>query len=269
MKKATIFVLGIILLVSSCVDKKPKVSNTVKPVENILSDTTSQTTQASKKVNPSDVYFKASGTEPFWSLTISPKIIKLNTIEDSIVTPHTTPNLAQDSNVKQYALHTEMAQMNIQISQTECTNAMSGAISPYVVKINKKTGKDKKFTSLKGCGKYVTDYRLHDIWVLEELTEKKVSEAPFEKEPPYMEINANLNSFKGYAGCNTMNGKLFFEPGILRFTDITTTKMMCQQNNLENQFLNALKVVTDYKIENNRLWLSNPSKNLMVLIKID
>jgi len=60
----------------------------------------------------------------------------------------------------------------------------------------------------------------------------------------------------------------FFEKGLLRFTNIITTKMMCQ-NNKEDEFLKALKSATSYKIENNRLWLSNPDKLLVVFKKVD
>jgi heat shock protein HslJ len=215
------------------------------------------------------VYFKASGTEPFWSLTISEKMIKLKTIGDSIMTPHTSPVQVQDANIKQYKLHTEMVKMNIQINQTECINAMSGLASPYTVDIELNKGNETEFTTLQGCGEYITDYRLHDIWVLETLNGKEVSKEDFKKDLPLMEINAASNSFSGFAGCNRMNGKLFFEQGVLRFTDIVTTKMMCKPNNKESEFLRALQKCTAFKIENNRLTLANPDGKLIIFKKID
>ena len=83
-----------------------------------------------------------------------------------------------------------------------------------------------------------------------------------------MEIYASTNIL-GFAGCNQMNGSLFFEKGLLRFSNIATTRMMCEPHNKENEFLKALQSTTTYKLENNRLWLSNPSGLQLVLRKVD
>ena len=99
--------------------------------------------------------------------------------------------------------------------------------------------------------------------------EKKVDVTDYKEKLPFMEVNSATNSFMGFSGCNTMNGKLIFEKGLLRFTDIVGTKMMCGSNNQENTFLKALRSTTTYKIENNRLWLSNPSGLQLNFKKID
>ncbi|HDZ04558.1 hypothetical protein LCGC14_0079640 [marine sediment metagenome] len=220
--------------------------------------------------NPNGIYFKASGTEPFWSLELSEKQLKLKTITDSVFTPSAKPSQAMDSNVKRYKIQTESGQLDIQITQSECTNAMSGKLSPYTVYVTYKKNSETSMHKLEGCGNYITDYRLHDIWVLEKLDGNEVTIENFKKDLPSIEINAASNSFTGYAGCNQINGKLFFEKGLLRFTDIATTKMLCDPKNKETTFLEALRSVTTYKIENNRLWLSNPSdKELLIFKKID
>ncbi|MBU2902936.1 META domain-containing protein [Maribacter dokdonensis] len=261
--------LCILLSVSSCADKKSAKKNNNATVKEMVSDTTLQTKASLVNKTVSDNYFKASGTEPFWSLTISKKMIKLKTIGDSIMTPHTIPTNAKDSNVKQYSLQTEMVKMNIQINQTECINAMSGMASPYSVNIEFMKGIETEFTKLEGCGEYITDYRLYDIWVLEKLNGNEVAKESFKKDLPLMEINSASNSFTGYAGCNRMNGKLFSEEGVLRFTNIITTKIMCEPTNNEPEFLKALQKSTTYKIDNNRLTLSNTEGELLIFKKID
>ncbi len=214
-------------------------------------------------------YFKASGTEPFWSILISEDKIVYKTPEDSIFMPHSQPILAMDSNVKMYKIKTESTEFNIQISQQECANEMSGEISPYKVAVEFKKNKTSEFENIKGCGHYITDYRLHDIWVLEELNGKKISSEDFSKEFPMLEIYASTNKFSGFAGCNRMNGSLFFEKGKLRFINIATTKMMCENSNKEGEFLTALQSTTTYSIGENRLILSNPSGKKVVFKKVD
>ena len=250
------------LIVASCNNKLGQNNEAVDiPID------TENSSVALNKEMVKDLYFKAMGSEPFWRLEISENQIKLITIEDSITTPHVTPIQAMDANVKRYAIQTESSQMTIQMAQSECTNP-SGALSPYSVKIDYKKNTDKDFIKMNGCGEYITNYRLHDIWALEQLNGSYITKSDFNKEFPTMEINASTNTFLGFAGCNRMSGSLFFEKGLLRFTKIVTTEMMCISNK-EPEFLKALQSSTTYKIENNRLSLSNPNGVVLVFKKID
>ncbi|WP_257670900.1 META domain-containing protein [Parapedobacter tibetensis] len=263
-----LFFLSIILL--SCNNKIANKNNDV--LKTSLKDSANiETTKGLKNNNQvsNDVYFRATGTEPFWGLEISESLIKLTTIGDSTMTPHTFPVRAMDANVKMYKIQTESNEMTIQIVQSECTNAMSGKVSPYTVTIAYKKNTDEKLTTWQGCGHYITDYRLHDIWVLEKINGNDITKEDFSKEFPIMEINSTTSKFIGFAGCNRMNGSLFSEKELLRFTNIATTKMMCEPANKESEFLKALQSSTTYKIANNRLTLSNPDRELLIFKKID
>lgn len=247
---------------------KPKVSSE-KATEKAEDSTEGQISVQNAMSQEPQPYFSSSGTEPFWSIEIFDNLIVYRTPTDSIKTPHTKPVLAMDANVKRYNIQTESVELHIQIQQKECTNAMSGKVSSYSVSVEIKKTADKEFQKLEGCGHYNTDYRLHDIWLLETLNGKNISQADFENELPTMEINASENKFTGYAGCNRMNGTLFFEKGLLRFTNVATTRMMCEPTNKEAEFLKALQGGTSYSIENNRLTLSNPSGIQAIFKKID
>jgi len=158
-------------------------------------------------------YFIASGNEPFWNVAISENQIEFTSLiegYENIKTSHVEPIRAMDANVKMYRINAENIQMNIQVLQSECTNSMSGKISKYTVKIDFKNTEDSDYKTIEGCGSYTTDYRLADIWVLEELNGTKITSTDFAKELPLIEINTTDNKFNGYAGCNRMNGTLFF-----------------------------------------------------------
>lgn len=265
-----IYFLCFLFLFFSCLDRK-KQQSTQSDTKTIsdLSESKQETFAKESTNNLTNVYFKASGTEPFWSLEISEEQVFLKTTTDSIITPYTEPLQAMDSNVKMYKIKTESSQLIIQISQSECANAMSGKVSPYTVSVEYKKNTESLPHIIEGCGAYIVDYRLHDIWVLEKLNGKNVVKTNFKNDLPLIEISSTKNTFTGFSGCNRMNGKLFFEKGLLRFTDVATTKMMCDSSNKENDFLKALQSATTYKIENNRLWLSNPLEKLLVFKKID
>lgn len=214
-------------------------------------------------------YFFASGAEPFWSIAMFEEEIIFKTPTDSIKTPNEGPSKMSDANKTRYDIVTELVELNIDIQSQECMNAMSGANSPYTVSIELKDNSDTNFQKMTGCGHYNTDYRLHDIWLLERLNGGKVDQENFNEELPTMEINAAENTFMGYTDCNRMKGVLIFEKNLLRFTNIRTTKMMCKNTNKESEFLQALQNSTTYSIENNRLTLSNPSGTQAVFKKID
>lgn len=271
--KKTLLLTFLILITSSCIEKKKTESTEEEKMESTetVEDTIQVKSMEPIAVTPDGSYFKATGTEPFWGLKLYENKVELSMMEDTILTPPSEPIKAQDSNISLYRIQTEATHLDIIIAHKECTNAMSGEKSPYTVTLAyKKTGDDET-QALEGCGAYVTDYRLHDIWVLEEMNGKAVSKADFNgKDVPNMEININTNRFSGFSGCNRMNGSLFFEKDLLRFTNVASTRMACPNLDGESEFLKALQNANSYSVGNNRLYLSNNSQeNLLTFKKID
>jgi len=64
-----------------------------------------------------------------------------------------------------------------------------------------------------------------------------------------------------------MTGGIFYEEDVLRFTQVATTQMACPNMDKESTFLNALNSSTQYKVENNRLYLSNGSEENILIFK--
>lgn len=217
-------------------------------------------------------YFKGTGNEPFWGIKIGNEEIVFTSLipgKEKLVFPAVEAIKAMDANVKMYKVSNESASATITIQQLDCQDSMSGAISPYSVKVEIKNNSELETKKLSGCGKYLTDYRLHDIWVLEELNGYKVFATDFQKEFPRLEINSTENRFSGFGGCNSITGQIFYEKDVLRFTKVISTLMACAPGNKEGEFLKALQSTTTYSIGNNQLTLSNPSGKLAVFKKVD
>jgi heat shock protein HslJ len=70
----------------------------------------------------------------------------------------------------------------------------------------------------------------------------------------------------GVTGNHAINGKIFFEKGLLLFTDIVA---MQNGNTVENDFVKNLQYATGYMIENNRLLLFNSAGQLLQFKKTD
>lgn len=243
-----------------------------KPVAVKNSNTKETTSQTTSEEEDLTVYFKATGNEPFWGLKIGKdKTVFTSLIEgkENLVFQSIEPIRAMDANVKMYKLSNSTASATVTIQQLDCQDSMSGIVSPYKVSIEIKNNKDTDFKKIEGCGKYITDYRLHDIWVLEELNGWKVSLTDFQKELPRIEIHAADNKFMGFGGCNSISGSIFYEKDLLRFSQVVSTLMACAPGNKEGDFVKALQSTTTYSIGNNRLTLSNPSGKLLVFRKVD
>lgn len=218
------------------------------------------------------IYFRASGNEPEWSLKISDKSIVFISIKpgfESFSGLHVEPIRAMDANVKMYRVETETGTMSIQIQQQECVNVMSGDKFPYSVRIELAKGKSDQLVTFNGCGTYITDSKLHDIWVLEKMNGENVNRTKFKGESPTIEINSTTNQFHGFGGCNRISGSIFFEKGLLRFTNMISTLMACEPLNRESEFLTSLQSTTSYSVENMKLTLRNQSGIELVFKKVD
>ena len=253
-----VFLLFVLTFLMSCK------TNIISTAES--SGTKYSETSGAETFNP---YFAASGNEPFWNVRIGKNFITIKFLQDSIIIPHETPIRAMDANVKMYKLKSETLTIDIQIIHSECTNSMSGKKSAYKVEMRILDKKSNKETVYEGCGNFINDYRLHDIWVLEKMNDRTISKADFSQDFPLLEIKSAENTFMGFSGCNQMNGQLFSEDQLLRFTNVVTTRKMCEPTNKEQEFLKTLQSGTAYKIENRRLTLSNPNGELLVFKKID
>ena len=211
-------------------------------------------------------YFKAQGMDSPWTLSIDTTTIVFEMRGQKMAFEHTEPVRAMDANVKMYNLTYKGSKVRITIIQKECTPKDSQTPLPYTVTVN--MSNDKNVTDYNGCGQYITDYRLYDIWALQEINGKKVTAGNFAKEIPSLEINTTTNTFGGYAGCNNIGGKIFSERSLLRFTDMISTLMACP-GTMEDEFVAALQKTTSYKLKDNSLFLMSDGKTVLKFKKVD
>lgn len=189
MKKILSF-LFIFSLITSC-----------KPTSGSVSDATASNSASNTQEADMTIYFKATGNEPFWGITLGKEQTIFTSLipgKEKIIFSSSEPIRAMDANVKMYKLSNEKTTATVTIQQLDCQDSMSGAISPYKVSVEIKDNSELEAKKMSGCGKYITDYRLHDIWVLEELNGYKVFIADYQKELPRIEIHARENTFMGF-----------------------------------------------------------------------
>lgn len=273
------FLIATLLAFFACNNSKENMSaeatdTTVSDTSSLASNDTADTeliVYSKAKTEPSleTVFFKAYGPEPHWSLAMTVDIIDFKSQKDSIVAATPEVIRAADGNVKTYKVKTETKELDIEIIHKPCKDGSTGEMKPYTVRIKIKKVGTSDVVKLEGCGQYIIDYRLHDIWVLDQMGGEPTSDKEFSGNIPFLEINGASSSFTGFGGCNDISGNLFFEKDILRFTDVISTKKACISNNREADFLKYLAASVQFNIGENSLSLSNQSGPTLVFKKID
>ncbi len=217
--------------------------------------------------------FYAVGNEPFWSLDMDfEKVIHFKNLDGiDFNAPAVEPDMAMDTNVTRYRSVTESGEIIVQLNKTKCTDSMSGQKFDYSVTIDFKTSKGLDYTTYKGCGNYIPDYRLHDIWAIVEVDGIQVNPTNFKKEAPIMEINLTDKKVFGTDGCNTFRGSIEVQKDEIIFSHLASTMMACMDNTeISNKIGKTLSGnILAYTIENNYLILFNNDKKVMTLKHID
>ena len=218
------------------------------------------------------VDFLATGSEPFWSLELASQgQMRFRTVAagDSLLLPLPAFDQAQDAPVLRYRALAGAGELTVTIAQRACPNNMSGEVLPYTVTVRVRTSAQPNNREFAGCGRYLGDSRLHDLWALESIDGQAVAAAQFGQKKPYLELNLTTGQVLGFGGCNGLGGSLTPERAGVRFGTLRGTMLACPALPFEHKFRGALSEQSfSYQIENRRLTLKN-RVNTLVFRKFD
>ena len=241
--------------------------NSVKPTKEIVE--MDSTYYQDKFLNGVD--FFARGNEPNWTLEIDlEKSMRFATMDDiKVSTPAVEGINAKDSEVTLYTAKTDSGELVITIIKDNCQDNMSGENFSYKVRIEAKSPADSSFKTFEGCGKFLYDLRLYDIYVMEEMTGFNLKKEKLQKGAPTFEFNLTDMRFLGHAGCNSLSGNINVVGDKITFGNLMGTLMACPNMKVERAVIEALnqKTVT-YSIDKMKLTFIS-GKTKMVLKKID
>lgn len=180
--------------------------------------------------------FTASGNEPFWSLEIDfdSNIIFKTANGDSLtaITPQGIKPM--DVAATSYRVKVGTEYLYITIFDKGCTDNMSGKEFSKTVEITHGT---KRYN---GCGSYLSDYRLNDIWVLESINQNNIDPASFPKGVPRLELNLALNQVFAFTGCNEFSGSMEIQGKRIHFGRFSGTLIACKNMSFESEYLTNL-----------------------------
>jgi heat shock protein HslJ len=121
-----------------------------------------------------------------------------------------------------------------------------------------------------GCGNYLPDYRLNNIWLVKKINGKELSKLYGPRNQPVVELHLSENTVMGNTGCDEYSGSIAFGNHQIVFGKLTGDQGDCKDANPEKIFKNALsKNTLGYTIEEGLLKLYKNKKLVMVLKPID
>ena len=268
MKKIIILFISITFLYG-CSSTSETIRETEKNVPENNKPVVAESFYQDKYLNGID--FFARGNEPFWTLDIDfQRTMKFTTRYDiNLTTLAVEGAKSPDADVIKYHSQAEGGDMIVTITKQDCQDNMSGEPFDYNVRVEVKTSSDKAYNSFEGCGKYLFDYRLNDIWVMQQMTGVEINKATLSKGLPTFEFNLKEMKFTGHAGCNNLMGKIELKGSQISFGVITSTLMACPDMQIEKAVVKAINNKTfNYEIDSQILTLENQSVK-MVFKKAD
>ncbi|MDD1611878.1 MAG: copper resistance protein NlpE N-terminal domain-containing protein [Methylococcaceae bacterium] len=216
--------------------------------------------------------FYARGNEPFWSLDMDfEKRFQFTVLNDlSLNTPPTEGVQAQDARINRYHARTESGELIISANLEPCTDTMSGERFEYTVEVQAKHTSDKAYRNFTGCGDYVPDMRLTNIWVVEQVEGAALQPASFMKGLPTLELSARERRLNGHDGCNRLGGAFSTQRNKISFRQLFSTKMFCPTPESTPDIGALLADKTyDFEFGNNRLYLKKANKVILTLKHVD
>jgi uncharacterized membrane protein len=256
--------------------KDPSTINETNEVEEVkalipVKETVEMNSQHYQEKFLSGIDFIARGNEPNWTLEIDlEKSMSFATMDDiKVNTPAVEGIKAQDSDVTLYRAKTDSGELVITVIRDNCEDNMSGEKFSYKVRVEAKKSADVSYKTFEGCGKFLYDMRLYDIYVMEEMTGFNLKKEKLMKGMPTFEFNLTDMRFGGHAGCNSLSGSINVVGNKITFGSLMGTLMSCPNMKIEKAVVEALnqKNVT-YSIDKMKLTLIS-GKTKMVLKKVD
>lgn len=216
--------------------------------------------------------FYALGNEPFWSLDMYlDKEFQFKNLDGpTIIVPAEEGVMAMDAEITRYRSVNETHELIIQISRQDCSDTMSDNKFEYKVTIDHKEIGDKDYGRFSGCGNFIPDFRLQNIWAIETIENIDLNEIEFMKGQPFIEINMVKNRISGHDGCNNIMGGFRFEKNYIIIGNLAGTMMACPNldiSNLISKTLSNKKI--SYEFKNGKLYFIYQNKIIMTLKNTD
>ncbi len=190
-----------------------------------------------------DIFFKATGNEPFWMVEIKASgqihFTALGPEEIDVTLPLMNQDPSEAGVYYTYGGTSDAGRIEVTARLNTCEDNMSGEVRTHTVTVNLQLKGMENSISYSGCGFHPSPYRMHDIWNL-----VSINGETFDTEGqgihPYLLINGLNSTATGSGGCNRINGTFLLRGKTMTFGPFISTRRACPLLDLETQLMEAL-----------------------------
>ena len=104
----------------------------------------------------------------------------------------------------------------------------------------------------------------HQEWVIVEMKRVPVQQSGGRRDA-HITFETTAKTFSGNGGCNQINGNYTVDKKEIRFTEVLSTKMSCNDIEFENTFLSMLSSIDHYEVRGSDLVLKKKKETMLVL----
>src|SRR6186997_2518703 len=104
----------------------------------------------------------------------------------------------------------------------------------------------------------------HQEWVVVEMKGVPVQQSGGRRDA-HIAFDVAAKRFSGNGGCNQVNGNYSVDKKEIRFNEVLSTKMSCNDIEFENTFISILGSIDKYEIKENDLLLKKKKEIMLVL----
>ena len=104
----------------------------------------------------------------------------------------------------------------------------------------------------------------HQEWVVVEMKGVPVQQSGGRRDA-HISFDVMAKRFSGNGGCNQINGNYSLDKKEIKFTEVLSTKMSCNDIEFENTFLSTLSSIDRYEVRGNDLLLKKSKETRLVL----
>lgn len=113
-----------------------------------------------------------------------------------------------------------------------------------------------------GCGQYLYNNQLNDVWILDRINDEKISKSDYAKQIPSVDLRIDNRTVSGNDGCVNFTGMITVQGSRIEFSKIVT-KGYCAKTRVSEIFAtHVFDKLVDYRLSNNNLvlYLTDDSK---------
>lgn len=271
MKKLTyLIVIGLAIISCSCGNSKEVASTSTKDTtENQQKETPTKTGNTAVGIpSKTTTDFYAHSDDGRWNMSIRfGQTIVFNSPSNHIMfqAPTNKKIVAAGANVVSIFAQNDQYILKATIDVVDCAKDNGRKVVSVMIR-NIKTKKEMDFS---GCGKYMGDPDLQDVWYVEKVNDQQLTASEFPHELPHFEFDLLQQKIEGFAGCNQVHGNLSFDYNKITIKPLVSTRMYCgEASKIETQIMEILNGQPIYKFQDGKLYIET-TKGSMILKKVN